>query len=344
MNTLRDLIGILAFRERALRAMASRLTLVPAIFGFAAGFLAFMLVRNSVYAGLRADSAGLFASSHFGSLLTLQLIQAILFFSIVFIPSVVCLSNAIAGEGLGLSLSRAEYQSHVAVLFPMWGSLLLIAAPVQLLLPQFVVVGDFGISVGLLLLLVLAMVYTVWGIRELNHISTVAAIGAFALSWVTLPLFYVLSMFFFTLPLFIMIPVVYLGFLRFRVHLSDREGERALQRGLQNLTLNPQDADAQHQLGLVHMRRRNLEIAKACLDQAIKIDPSVPKYHYALGQVYESQEKWDRALEEYEETYRLNPGQSLGDIFREVGKAYLHTGSPEKAIEFLDFFLQARGS
>ena len=50
------------------------------------------------------------------------------------------------------------------------------------------------------------------------------------------------------------------------------------------------------------------------------------------------------ALEEYEETYRLNPEQSLGDIFREVGKAYLHTGNVDKAIEFLEFFLQTRGS
>jgi tetratricopeptide (TPR) repeat protein len=344
MNTLRDMIGILGFQERALRAMASRMTFVPAIFGFAAGFMAFVMVRNSVYASLRAESHGLFSPSYLGSLLRLNLIQSILFFSIIYIPSVVCLSNAIAGEGLGLSLSRAEYRSHVAVLFPLWGSLLLIAAPVQLILPQFLVVGDFGISVGLLLFVLLAVIYTVWGIRELNHISTVAAVGAFTLSWVTLPVFYVLSTFFFTLPLFIMIPVIYLGFQRFRMHISEREGERALQQRLQKLILNPQDADAQHQLGLIHMRRRTFETARAYLEQAVKIDPSDPEFHYSLGQVFESQEKWNMALEEYEETYRLNPEQNLGDIFREVGKAYLHTGNVEKAIEFLEFFLQTRGS
>jgi tetratricopeptide (TPR) repeat protein len=344
MNMLRDLMGILALRERALRAMASRKAILPAFFVFAAGFLAFVLVRNSVYAELRGDVPGLSSLSYVGTFLRLNLVQALLFFSLVYIPSVVCLSNAIAGEGLGLSLSRAEYQSHVSVLFPLWGFLLLVAAPVQVVLPQFIVLGDFGISIGLLLFLVLTVVYTVWGIRELNHISTVAAVGAFALSWFTLPLFYVLSMFFFTLPLFIMIPVIYLAFQRFRSFISGRESEQVLHRRLQNLTLNPQDADAQHQLGLIHMKRGNLETAQAYFEQAIRIDPVDPDYHYCLGQVFESRGEWGKALEEYEETYRLNPEQSLGDIFREVGKAYLHTGNVDKAIEFLEFFLQTRGS
>jgi hypothetical protein len=40
----------------------------------------------------------------------------------------------------------------------------------------------------------------------------------------------------------------------------------------------------------------------------------------------------------------LNPEYGLGDIFREVGKGYLHTGSGEKAKEFLNFFLKKRDS
>ncbi len=41
-------------------------------------------------------------------------------------------------------------------------------------------------------------------------------------------------------------------------------------------------------------------------------------------------------------SHKSRPG--TGDIFREVGKAYLHTGNMDKAIEFLNFFLQTRGS
>src|SRR5205823_3670520 len=53
---------------------------------------------------------------------------------------------------------------------------------------------------------------------------------------------------------------------------------------------------------------------------------------------------WPAALEQYEQTYHLNAKYGLGDIFREVGKGYLHTGRLEKAVEFLHFFLDNRSS
>jgi tetratricopeptide (TPR) repeat protein len=54
--------------------------------------------------------------------------------------------------------------------------------------------------------------------------------------------------------------------------------------------------------------------------------------------------EWPEALEQYEETYRLDPEYGVGDIFREVGKGYLHTGNIEKGMEFLTFFLKKRVS
>ncbi len=344
MNVLRDLLGILALRQSALRALAARRAMVPAFLLFSAGFLAFVLVGNAIYAELQGEMSGLSSFSFLNSLLRLNLVQALLFLSLVYIPSVVCLSNAIAGEGLGLTMSTGEYQSHLAVLLPLWGGLLLITAPIPLLLPQ-VILADLGmISIRFLSFLLLTVFYTVWTIRELNHVSTVAAVGTFVLSWVTLPVFYVLIMFLFALPLFIMIPVAYLAFQRFRMFFSTRENEQVFQRRLQNLTLNPQDADAQHQLGLIHMKRGNLDAAQTYFERALKIDPADPDYHYWLGRVFESRGEWTKALEEYGETYRINPEQGLGDIFREVGKAYLHTGNVDKAVEFLDFFLETRGS
>ena len=40
----------------------------------------------------------------------------------------------------------------------------------------------------------------------------------------------------------------------------------------------------------------------------------------------------------------MSPEYGLGDIFREVGKAYLQTGNIQKGMEFLNFFLNSRGS
>jgi tetratricopeptide (TPR) repeat protein len=341
MTFLHNLLGTLVLRAAAIRALGEERAVFRGIVCFTVGFLTFALVRSAVYlSSLEPASveAGLLSS-----FFHLNLLQAILFFAVIYIPAVILLGNSISGDGLGFYISKGEYQAHVSALLPLWGTIFLISAPFQwfFLVPWPEL---FGISLGLLVLVILMMVYSVWAIRELNFLSSAAALGVFVLSWFTLPVFYVLTAFLFALPLFILIPAIYLAFQRMRTHVDSRVGERNLQQHLHTLTLNPHDADAHHQLGLIHLKRRNLEAAQRYFSAAMKIDPKDPDYHYFLGRVLELKGDWPRALECYEETYRINPEYGLGDIFREVGKAYLHAGRLEKAIEFLKFFLESRGS
>ncbi len=342
MSFLLDLLAALAFRDRALRSLAGRRSILAGWFILGAGFLAFSLVRSLVYSGTAEGPAP--RSGLLGSLFQLNLIQALLFLALVYVPAVICLSNAFAGDGLGFSFSRDEYQTHVSVFFPLWGVLFLEATFVQWMVPGFLNLGIVEISFGLLALILIMVVYTVWAIKQTNYISGVAAFGVFVLSWFTLPLFFILTMFLFALPLFIMIPVVYLALQRFRGHFAGRAREQEFQEHLRSLTVNPQDADAHHQLGLIHFKRGNLNAALSYFETASKIDPQDSDYHYYLGRVFEANGDWSRAREEYEETYRLNPEYGLRDILREVGKGYLHTGRLDKALEFLQFFLRSRSS
>ena len=110
------------------------------------------------------------------------------------------------------------------------------------------------------------------------------------------------------------------------------------------MTVNPQDADAHHQLGLIHLNRGNLDAARSYFENANKIDPRDPDYHYYLGRVFEEKGDWKSALKQYEETYRLKPEYGLRDILREVGKGYLHTGELETSLVFLRCFLEFRSS
>ncbi len=343
MSYFRNVLGTLAFRPAALRALAAEGAVARGCVWFAAGFLCFALIRNEVYAPLQAGAEG---AGLLSSFFRLNLVQALLFSSLVYVPAVVILSNSISGDGLGFYLPREEYRAHLSCFLPVWGTLLMIAAPLQLLAPEFLVLpgGWFGISIGLMVLLILLCTYSVWAIRELNYLSLTAGLAVFVLSWFTLPVFYILTAFLFALPLFILVPLAYFAFQRARTHADSRNAERNFQRHLNTLTLNPQDADAHHQLGLIHLKRRNLDAAQRCFNAALKIDPKDPDYHYFLGRVYELRGDWPQALECYEQTYRLNPEYALGDIFREVGKGYLHTGRVEKATEFLKFFLESRSS
>ena len=337
-----NLLGMLAFRTSALRSQAERRAPIAGVLCFCVGFLSYALVRNAVYAvlpELRQQRSGLI-----GAVFDLQLLQILLFLLLIYVPAVIVMSNAISGDGLGFSVSRREYQAHVSALLPLWGLLFLICAPLQWLVPHFLVVGLVEISIGMLARSILILVYTFWAIKQLNYLSPVQALGVFALSWFTFPIYYLLTSFFLALPLFFMIPLIYLGYQWIRGYQASHTGERAYQQHLHTLTSNPQDADAQYQLGLIYLKRRSLDAARRYFESALKIDPDDPDYHYSLGRVYELKNEWVRALEEYEETYRINPEYGLGDIFREVGKGYLHTGNAEKAIEFLQFFLTRRGS
>jgi tetratricopeptide (TPR) repeat protein len=339
MTLLRDLLGMLAFQKRALHAQAGRHALVFGVLCFSAGFLAFSAVRNAVYAAL-PDFVG---PLNLADTLS-HLMRTVLFFLLVYVPAIIVLSNAISGDGLGLAVSRQEYRSQGSALLPLWGMLFLLDAPLQYFAPQFLIVGQFGISIGMLVLLCFLIVYTVWAIQQLNYLSPVQAVGVIALSWFTLPVYILLTSFFFALPLFILFPLVYFGWQWLRGYLGSHAQERVFQQHLHSLTLNPQDADAHYQLGLIHLKRRSIGAAGRYFENALKINPTDPEYHYCLGRTYELDRDWGKALEQYEATYRLNPEYGLGDIFREVGKGYLHTGNVEKGIEFLRFFLAKRDS
>ncbi len=344
MMFLRNLLGTLAFRGWAIRAMAEERAVLRAVVCFAVGLMPYIFIRkvvetyalNAVFASLR--EAGPVEISIAGLFITL--VQAILFFMLVYVPGVIILGNAISGLGLELFIPKEQYQAHVSALLPLWGVVFLVSSPFQ----WYVLAQPFNVGVGQLALVILMTAFSIWAIHELNYLSLAAAVGVFVLSWLTLPIFYLLTTFLFALPLFVLIPVLYIAFQRMRHFVDARAGERDLQHHLHSLTLNPQDADAHHQLGLIHLKRRNLDAAKRCFTAALKVDPKDPDYHYYLGRAYELAGEWPEALECYEDTYQLNPEYGLGDIFREVGKGYLQTGKVEKAIEFLRFFLENRSS
>jgi tetratricopeptide (TPR) repeat protein len=345
MIFLGDLLGMLALRKQALRTQAARQAAVTGVICFSVGYLIYALVRNSVYAAeLSIPQAGFIYL-----FLNLNLIQIVLFLVLIYVPAVIILSNAISGDGLGLSFSRQEYRSHLSVLMPLWGMLYLVTTPLQWLMPHAHSIEPaemlvINYSIGAFIRLALILIYTIWAIKQLNYLSFPQTLGVFALSFLALPVYIILTSFLSALAFFLFIPAIYFGYQRIRSFFDLKSNERAFQQSLHSLTLNPQDADAHYQLGLIHLKRRNLDAAQKYFENSLQIDPDDAECHYSLGRTFELKEQWTRALEQYEETYRLNSEFGRGDIFREVGKGYLHTGSVEKGLEFLQYFLKNRAS
>jgi tetratricopeptide (TPR) repeat protein len=341
MTSLRNLPGALVFHSRSLRALAAGRSVVSGAIGFAAGFLVFIRVRDSSGAAVAQSPYVRVPPGVLESFLDLHLLQMLLFVFMVYVPVLIVLSNAFAGDGLGWSVSRVEYADHLSALLPVWGMLFLTGAP---LLPVFFLAGGLEISAGELWLGLSMAAYTAWGVRVLNYLSWLATLGVCLLSMAALPVLYLLTNFLIALPFFILVPLLYVFVLRFQELMAMRSSLRGVRENLRRLTLNPRDADAHYQLGLLHFRNGHPEAAQGYFQEALAIDPEEAEYHYFSGRILEAKGKWTEALEAYEATYRLSPEFGQGDIFREVGKGYLHAGQLSKACEFLRYFLDRRPS
>ena len=343
MDWLKNLVRVMCFRILALRALADRQAIIAGLICYIVGCMANALMRSFALTGG-------FSGDWIHALWELSLVQWLLFPLFVYIPILVSLSNAFSDDGLGLSFSTTEYRTHIAVLLPVWGVISLITAPLQLLSPRFLSILQYGeeilgdIHMVYLVRPLLLAVYSFWVVMRLNYLSPTRTCGVFALSMVVLPIFGFIASFLFSLPLLLLIPLIYFGLGWIRSQGVIRTGAGDLQRNLQTLTVNPQDADAHYQLGLIHLNRGNVNSAGDYFETAVQISPEVAEYQYYLGRACERRGDWSSALKCYEETYRLDPEYGQGDIFREVGKAYLNTDSVEKGKEFLNFFLSRRGA
>ena len=196
MMWLKNLAETLVFRIAALRALAAGRAVTAGIVCHVAGYLAYALARGFVYASLPEFSSVYGRSGLLSVRLGIELASDLIFLLFLFIPAIVALSNAFSDDGHGLSFSVAKYRAHLSVLFPVWGVICLVTAPLQLPLPHFLVIGDIiEISLTYLLRALLLGIYTFWAVMRLNYLSPTRTFGVFAISALTVPIFFFVLIF-----------------------------------------------------------------------------------------------------------------------------------------------------
>ena len=327
----------MGFRSVALRTLADSQSVWAGIVCYIAGSLAYSIMRVFVYASVPEIMDGRIG--------LLSFLRGFVFLLILFIPAIVALSNAFSDEGIGLSFSATECRSHIAALFPIWGAICLVTAPLQWLFFPHFISDPWGITGGSVIYLLRALllgIYTFWAVMRLNYLSPVKTCGVFALSALTAPIFVVIYAFIWSLPFLFLIPLFYLATGWIRNIGVGRSTTADFQRNMRTLTVNPRNADAHYQLGRISLDRGDPAAAHGYFEEAVKITQDIAEYFYYFGVACARKNDWDKALDCYEKAYRLDPEYGQGDIFREVGKAYINTGSMEKGKEFLEFFLKRR--
>ena len=97
MKFFAEIIGMLSFGKHALRVQAERRASIAGVILFCIGFLAYAIVRNSVYAVLPEIASQFAPDASFLNLnivqVFLRLVQALLFHLIVYVPTLILLGN-----------------------------------------------------------------------------------------------------------------------------------------------------------------------------------------------------------------------------------------------------------
>jgi tetratricopeptide (TPR) repeat protein len=124
-------------------------------------------------------------------------------------------------------------------------------------------------------------------------------------------------------------------------------GHRARSSFRQNLeaaTLNPADASAHYNLGLIHLQRRELGEARARFERAIEIDPEELDAHYQLGRIARAEGRLPEAIERFGQVVARDETHAQQEIWREIGATYVHAGQFADAQDALERFLEKRQS
>lgn len=124
-------------------------------------------------------------------------------------------------------------------------------------------------------------------------------------------------------------------------------GQRArasFQQNLKAATLNPADASAHYNLGLIHQGRGELDEARERFQRAVEIDPEELDAHYQLGRISRAQGRLPDAIKHFEQVVAADRTHAQHEIWREIGATYVTAGQYSDGRDALETFLDQRQS
>src|SRR6185295_6016446 len=118
-----------------------------------------------------------------------------------------------------------------------------------------------------------------------------------------------------------------------------QRARESFQQNLEAATLNPADASAHYNLGLIHQQRGEFDSARERFERAVQIDEEEIDAHYQLGRIARQQKRFPDAIRNFEQVVTRDPGHSQNEIWREVGATYIAAEQFEDGRFALEQFL-----
>jgi tetratricopeptide (TPR) repeat protein len=118
----------------------------------------------------------------------------------------------------------------------------------------------------------------------------------------------------------------------------------SFRQNLEAATLNPADASAHYNLGLLHQQRKEYGEARTRFLRAVEIDPEEADAHYQLGRIARAEGRLPEAIQHFGEVVARDDAHAQHEVWREVGATYLAAGQFADARDALERFLDRRPS
>jgi hypothetical protein len=117
---------------------------------------------------------------------------------------------------------------------------------------------------------------------------------------------------------------------------------QSFRHNLEVCTINPRDAEAHYQLGLIYLQRRQYTEAIARFRQAVEIDPNEVDAHFQLGCIAREQGRLQEALDHFNAVIVRDDKHAQNDVWREIGSTYEAASMWVDARNALERFLERR--
>lgn len=273
--------------------------------------------------------------------------QPVLAISVFYVPILVLLVSIFGSVGsFGLVLRR-DYGTLATCTLMAWAAAHL----------PFALAGAalFGSAISPLVFLsfwgassLLFGVMMIFALRTVLGVNYGAAILAVAIGWLSFSLamyvFHYVSPWLLSPFLLFWVVIYFGGFLGGEVRGFGNafRQKQNFKRFLHNATVNPKDADAHVQLGLIYQQRRQDAKALEHFTKAIEIDSQEIDANYQLGRIAREKNELQDALNHFAIVVEQDDKYSLNEIWREIGATYLAANMYKEASDALEKYVDRR--
>ena len=117
---------------------------------------------------------------------------------------------------------------------------------------------------------------------------------------------------------------------------------QSFRRSMEAATINPRDASAHYQLGLIYQYRQQYAEAIKRFEKAIQIDNEETDAHFQLGRIAREQGRLQDAINHFSMVLEQDNKHAHSEIWREIGVTYLAASMFDDARNALEKFIDRR--